>query len=211
MSYVHRCGHSGCTPPHTPTHIHPHTYPHFRICAFGHIPGYLINTWIEARDIVLKRKWHLWWWRLKPWEKMWATEQSYDKASLSQATSCLVCPVALPPAPPGAGKTFPYLWWYWWPVGLYWLSLYELALAEGIRMTLWPVLPSHGVWWPSINALEDETLGPLGWTQTRHSKPDEEVAQISTAATLLLWHLLCSHHGFLISHLGRVMTEKGWA
>lgn len=106
----------------------------------GHIPGYLINTQIEAKHIVHKFIPHLWWWRLKPREKVWATEQHYDEQVLPQATSCLGYPFALPSTPLVSRKTFPYLWWHLWPIGLYWLPPYELALAVGSRMTLWPVL-----------------------------------------------------------------------
>lgn len=85
--------------------------PHFRICAFGHIPGYLINARIEARHIVFKLQRCLWWWRLKRREKVWATEHHYEQV-LSWATSCLgYSSTALPTAPPVSGQTFLCLWW----------------------------------------------------------------------------------------------------
>lgn len=87
--------------------------PHFRICALGHIPDNLINTQIEARHIVHKFIPHLWRWRLKPREKVWATE-CYDEQVLPRATSCLGYPFVLPGTPPVSGKTFPYLWWCLW-------------------------------------------------------------------------------------------------
>lgn len=105
--------------------------PHFRICALGHIPGYLINTQIEARHIVHKFVPHLWWWRLKPRKKVWATEQRYDEQVLPRATSCLGYPYALPGTPPVSGKTFPYLWWCQWPMGLLLVTTLWIGIGCG--------------------------------------------------------------------------------